>query len=111
MIDGLWSVQIGVKETEMQQAGVLVLENQRLLGGSNDYFYRGHYQIVKGVLDGEMTVTFCGRKESPFFQPRRRFRLRFMGKIRSRIIKLENFMIGDPEKNVLLFLIKRSPLT
>jgi hypothetical protein len=41
MLEGLWSVGIGLKGTKMEGAGVIVFESQRVLGGRSNYCYTG----------------------------------------------------------------------
>ncbi len=52
MLEGLWSIELGIRETDMQGAGVVVFENQRVLGGSSDYFYTGMYESKEGFVQG-----------------------------------------------------------
>ncbi len=68
MLEGLWSIELGIRETDMQGAGVVVFENQRVLGGSSDYFYTGRYEVKEGFVQGEVEVKFYGRNPSPIFR-------------------------------------------
>jgi len=110
MLEGLWSVELGIRETEMQGAGVVVFENQRVLGGSSDYFYTGKYEVKNDVVHGEIEVKFCGRKTSPIFGLLKKFRVRFSGKVRPRIMRLENYVVEDPKKEIFVRLSKRAEI-
>jgi len=65
MLEGLWTVEVGLKETEMHGAGVAIFRNQRILGGSGSYFYTGKYEVKRGAVQGEVQVNFWGKKTSP----------------------------------------------
>ena len=77
MLEGLWSIELGIRETNMQGAGVVVFENQRVLGGSSDYFYTGRYEVKAGFIQGEIEVKFYGRNLSPIFGLLKKFRVDF----------------------------------
>jgi len=111
MLEGLWSVELGVIETDIQGAGVVVFENQRVLGGSGDYSYTGKYAVKRGVVQGEVEVNFHGRQHSPIFRPLNKFRVRFSGKVQRRIMMLENYLIEDPKKEIFVRLTKRTELS
>jgi hypothetical protein len=110
MLEGLWSVDIGLKQTEMEGAGVVVFENQRVLGGSSNYFYTGSYKVKDGVVQGEVEVRFYGRKKSPFFEFLTKFRVRFSGKVR-KFMTLQNYVVEDPKKEIIVRLNKRAELS
>lgn len=45
MIEGLWTIEIKLKTGEFLTSGVIVLFNERILGGDTRYFYVGTYRI------------------------------------------------------------------
>ena len=109
MLEGLWSIELGIKETDMQGAGVVVFENQRVLGGSSDYFYTGRYEVKEGFVQGEVEVKFYGRNVSPIFRFLKKFRVRFSGKVR-RVMRLDNYVVEDPKKEIFVRLSKRAEI-
>lgn len=111
MLEGLWSIELGIKETDMQGAGVVVFENQRVLGGSSDYFYTGRYEVKEGFVQGEVEVKFYGRNVSPIFGLLKKFRVRFSGKVRRGVMRLQNYVVKDPKKEIFVLLSKRIELT
>ena len=116
MLEGLWSVEIGLKETQMEGAGVVVFENQRVLGGSSNYFYKGSYEVKDGAVQGEIEVTFYGRNVSPIFKSltnadRRKFHIRFSAKQpRGNYFNLQNYVVEDPKMEIFVHLTKRANL-
>ena len=110
MLEGLWSVELGITEAETEGAGVVVFENQRIMGGSGDYFYTGKYEVIRGIVQGEVQVNFCGRKHSPIFRPLTKFRMRLSGRVQRRVMMLENYVAEDQKKTIFLRLTKRADL-
>ena len=110
MLEGLWSIELGIRETDMQGAGVVVFENQRVLGGSSDYFYTGRYEVKEGFVQGEVEVKFYGRNVSSIFKFLKKFRVRFSGKVRRGVMRLENYVVEDPKKEIFVRLSKRAEI-
>jgi len=55
MIDGLWTVEF-ISTTNRSGKGVLVLNNGRLLGGDEGYYYSGTYKIEGSKIQGTVNV-------------------------------------------------------
>jgi hypothetical protein len=116
MLDGLWSLRIGFKETRMEGRGVITFEKQRVLGGDSDYYYVGSYEIKNGAVQGEIEVTFYGRNVSPIFESlpssaRRKFHIRFSAKEpRGNYLTLQNYMVEDPKLEILINLTRMANL-
>jgi len=109
MVEGLWSVEIGEHPVHMQGGGVVVFENQRVLGGSSDYIYTGKYEEKDNVVQGEVKVKFYGRKTSPIFGRLTEFQVRFSGKVRN-VMELENGVVEDPKKKIFIRLTRRAQI-
>jgi hypothetical protein len=113
MLEGLWSVEFPPipKRPQAKGAGVAVfLETKRILGGDNNYHYGGSYEVKNGVVEGEVEVRFYGRKASSIFRSLTKFRVKFSGKARPRIMRLKGFIVEDPERKFDILLGKRAEL-
>lgn len=56
MIDGLWTIEF-ISTISRVGAGVIVLRDNRLLGGDNGYYYTGNYSLTNGTINGSINVT------------------------------------------------------
>lgn len=56
MIDGLWTVEF-FSSLGLSGNGVVILKDNRLLGGDIGYYYHGAYHLVDGTLTGNLTLT------------------------------------------------------
>lgn len=112
MVKGLYSVNFGSGTLHMEAAGVLIFENQRILGGDSNYFYTGNYEVKNGVVQGEIEVNLYGRNVSAIFKSltrfgRRKFHMKFSGKEpRGNYMNLQNYGVEDPKKEVYVELTR-----
>lgn len=111
MLEGLWTVEVGLRETEMHDAGVAIFQNQRILGGSGSYFHTGKYEVKRSMVQGEVQVNFWGRKRSPIWGSLTKFQVRFSGKVQRSVMLLDTYVVEDTKKGIFLRLTKRAELS
>lgn len=56
MIDGLWTVEF-ISTLNRIGKGVIVFNNNRLLGGDNGYYYSGNFTVENDTITGTVNVT------------------------------------------------------
>lgn len=56
MVDGLWTIEF-ISTISRAGAGVIVLRDNRLLGGDNGYYYTGDYSVTNSIISGSVNVT------------------------------------------------------
>lgn len=56
MIDGLWTIEF-ISTISRAGAGVIVLRDNRLLGGDNGYYYTGQYNLTNCSINGSVDIT------------------------------------------------------
>ena len=49
----------------------------------------------------EVEVNFCGRNASPILGMLKKFRVKFSGKVRRDVMRLDNNVVEDPKKKYL----------
>ena len=75
-----------------------------------EILYTGKYEVKDGAVQGEVSVKFYGRKTSPIFGSLTKFWVRFSGKVR-KVMDLQNYVVEDPKKEILVRLTKRAQLS
>lgn len=54
MFNGLWTVEF--RSAELYGRGILVINNERILGGDMGYYYAGNCKINNNRIDATITV-------------------------------------------------------
>ncbi|MDE1890016.1 MAG: hypothetical protein KGJ87_08685 [Planctomycetota bacterium] len=80
MINGLWTVEF-ISTMNLFGNGVLVLFDNRILGGDAGYYYSGRYNISNDDISGEVKVTRYDEKSIAVFGDIPQFSLVFSGKL------------------------------
>ena len=80
MVDGLWTVEFS-SSLGLAGKGVLVIEDNRLLGGDAGYYYHGTFNLEKGNFTGELTITRYDKTSISVFGNRDKFSFGFTGKL------------------------------
>ncbi len=80
MIDGLWTVEF-ISTINRSGKGVLVLNNGRLLGGDEGYYYSGTYQVTGAKIQGKVNVIRFDPNNLSVFGDIDHFTLSFSGDI------------------------------
>lgn len=91
MVDGLWTVEF-ISTLNYYGTGILVLSNNRLLGGDQGYYYNGDYQLTDGVISGNIDVVQYNRDIISVFGNIDHFSLTFRGELTE-----DNFIDGTAE--------------
>ena len=89
-LEQLWSLEF-VSALDREGGGVVILENGKLLGGDNNYFYVGSYDLLHNQFNATLEVKHYHGDFNPIF-----------GKLKEFILKLEGdidedemFLIGN----------------
>ena len=114
MLEGLWSVDFILKPPlGMQGGGVVVFENQRVLGGDNNYYYKGSYEVQNDMVGMEIEVKFYGSEHAPspsIFRPLTEFHIILSGKLSTMVMELQGYVVEDPNRKFPVRLAKRTGL-
>ena len=115
-LDALWSVTFAsnVKQPAIEHAigGVVVLDSGRLLGGDQQFFYVGTVQERNGKLEAEIGVEnyrpeFAGQS---VFGKVDRFKVRLTGPSDTKRMYLKGTMVGSPDLELFVELVRRAEL-
>lgn len=116
MSQGLWSVELRVRISKKDLAGVVVvLEGQRIIGGDSQYFYVGNYEVKDGTVQGDIEVNRYGSDPPPpIFGSLgafgRKFHVKVSGRHRNRLIELQRHVVEDPKRKFVVSLSKKAGL-
>ena len=95
MVDGLWTIEfissMGVG------TGVMVLTENRLLGGDAGYYYSGEYTVADHHIRGKAEIVRFDRNSLSVFGDLPSFTLGFDGKISEDSIEGTAHLSGQPE--------------
>lgn len=81
MFNGLWTIEF-ISTMNRFGAGVLVLNNGRLLGGDNGYYYLGNYEVKDNNIQGKVAITRFNKNTISVFGDVDQFSLSFAGQIK-----------------------------
>lgn len=81
MFNGLWTIEF-ISTMNRFGAGVLVLNNGRLLGGDNGYYYLGNYDVKDNNIQGNVAITRFNKNIISVFGDVDQFSLTFDGQIK-----------------------------
>ena len=56
MVDGLWTVEF-ISSLNRIGKGVIVFNNNRLLGGDSGYYYSGNFTVENDIITGTANIT------------------------------------------------------
>lgn len=109
MFDGLWIIEF---ESIIQQygKGVLVLNNGRLLGGDDGYYYSGTYRTIDNRFEGTATVIKHDPNSISVFGNIGHFEMTFVGEITDYRFKAVGHIINNPEAKITITGIKKEDI-
>ncbi len=105
-VDGIWTGEI-LGPYGWENSGVYVLENGRILGGSNRHYSSGTYGVSDGNYHAEVQVHYYGPPRAIFGEKRDRFRLEVKGKLDDDIIDGHIVPSDKPQSTVSYRMTKR----
>lgn len=99
MIDGLWTVEF-ISTLNRSGQGVLVLNNGRLLGGDEGYYYSGSCHITGTKIEGNINVIRYDPKIISVFGDIDQFALSFSGDINDYHLTVAAIIPNNPKSQI-----------
>ncbi|GBD98206.1 hypothetical protein BMS3Abin07_00214 [bacterium BMS3Abin07] len=109
MFDGLWIIEF---ESVIQSygKGVVVLNNGRLLGGDDSYYYSGTYRAEDNKFEGTATIIKHNPHGISVFGNIGHFELTFTGEIDEYRFSAVGHIINNPEARITMTGIKKEDM-
>ena len=108
-VTGIWTVDY-YGAFGWENAGVLVLEKGRAVGGGNNHFSIGTYESSGQSITIELTLEYIGTPRTLFGEKQRRFDIELHGR---HTLKSMEGTVNRPDKKVIPLqfrMIRRAPL-
>lgn len=109
MFDGLWTVEFRTK-INRYGSGTLVINNGRLLGGDNGYYYFGTYNITGDNINATITVVKYDPNSTSIFGNVDHFQLTVSGKIDEHEFNIAGAIVNNPQAQIQVIGTKREDL-
>lgn len=109
MFNGLWTIEF-ISTMNRFGAGVLVLNNGRLLGGDNGYYYLGNYDVKDNNIRGKVAVTRFNKNIISVFGDVDHFSLTFDGQIKPDLIEAVASFGNTPDFKIRIICKKKVDL-
>ena len=106
MIDGLWTVEF-ISTSNRYGKGILIINQNRLLGGDEGYYYTGNCSITNGDITGTITVMRYDNNSVSVFGDIDNFELSFNGQINDNEFKIIATLNSDSQENIQINGIKK----
>lgn len=109
MIDGLWTVAF--QSNDDMGGGVVVISNDRVLGGDSSFTYIGEIQSNN---DGNVTLTIAAKRFNSFLPPvipgMTDYALRLSGSVGEKTMNLSGHVEGRPDMILSVIGTKKADL-
>lgn len=100
-LEQLWSVEF-VSEMSAEGGGVVVLEAKKILGGDNNYFYVGSYDLKDNNFNATIDVKHYHGECNPIFGRLEEFILKLVGDYDEDEMLLTGNILEDPSRELHL---------
>jgi hypothetical protein len=101
MFDGLWVIEFE-SMIQIYGRGVVVLNNGRLLGGDESYYYSGTYRITENRIEGNATVIKHNPHGISVFGDISHFELTFTGDITENQFTAVGQIVENPDASITM---------
>ncbi|MYD30895.1 MAG: hypothetical protein F4142_11150 [Nitrospira sp. SB0675_bin_23] len=108
-IDGLWTIEF-ISTLHLVGSGVVVLNDKRLLGGDEGYYYSGHYDTENGQFSGTIDVTRYNLKSLSVFGDIGQYTLKLEGQVQDYQIEGTAWMESNPNRQLRIVGTKKAEL-
>ncbi len=108
-IDGLWTIDF-ISTLHLVGSGVAVLNDKRILGGDEGYYYSGRYNTENGQFSGTIHVTRYNPKSLSVFGDIGQYTLKLEGKVQDRQIEGTATMASAPDRKLRIVGTKKEEL-
>jgi len=109
MFNGLWIIEF-ISTMNRFGAGVLVLNNGRLLGGDNGYYYSGNYDVKDGSIRGTVAIIRFNKNVISVFGDVDQFSLTFVGQIKTDSVEAVASFDNMPDLKIRIICKKKVDL-
>ena len=106
VVDGIWTGEI-LGPYGWENSGVYVLENGRILGGSNRHYSSGSYKVADDRYHAKVKVHYYGPPRTIFGENRDIFELEVKGEVQDGVIDGQIVPADKPESTVTYRMTKR----
>lgn len=108
-LDGIWTGEI-YGPYGWENSGVYVLEQGRLLGGSNRHYSTGRYSVSSNTYQAKVVVHYYGPPRAIFGEKREKFEIKVTGKLEDGVIDAQVDRPDRPEFSVRYRMTRRMDL-
>ena len=109
MFNGLWTIEF-ISTMNRFGAGVLVLNNGRLLGGDNGYYYLGSYVVEGNNVRGNVDIIRFNKNIISVFGDVDQFSLPFAGQIKPDSVEAVASFGNTPDLKIRIICKKKVDL-
>lgn len=95
MIKKLWSLEF-VSELSSESGGVVVLEDGNIIGGSNNYFYIGSYDLVDNTFNATIDIKHYQGAYNPIFSDKDELIIKLDGEFHESEMLLTGYVLEIP---------------
>lgn len=99
MFDGLWIIKF-LSVNDLYGSGVLIINENRLLGGDDSYYYSGSCQINQKKIDGKVHVIKYDPNGISVFGEIDHFEITFSGNIDDNNLDVSGNITNSPESTI-----------
>jgi hypothetical protein len=108
MLDALWSVEF--RSSTQTGAGVVVLNQGRILGGDAQYFYVGSYRLEGAIAKATFTIQHYAGAAHTVFGNAQQLVIEVSGKPAQDSFELRGHVLGAPKATLTVRLQRRAEL-
>lgn len=94
-IEQLWSLEY-ISGLSSESGGVVVLEKGKIIGGDNNYFYIGSYELKDSKFSATIDVKHYSKKYNSLFGKREELIIKLDGNYNDEEMLLTGHMLEDP---------------
>ena len=98
-LEQLWSLEF-VSKMSSEGGGVVVLEDKKILGGDNNYFYIGSYDLKGNKFNATIDVKHYHSECNPIFGKLEEFILKLVGDYNEDEMILTGNILEDPSREL-----------
>ena len=98
-LEQLWSFEY-ISGLGSESGGVVVLDNGKLLGGDNNYFYIGSYELVNTTFNATIDVKHYHGGYNSLFGKNNEIILELSGSYKHEEILLTGYILEDISENI-----------
>lgn len=109
MFNGLWTIEF-ISTMNRFGEGILVLNNGRLLGGDNGYYYSGNYDVEDSNIRGTVSIIRFNKNVVSIFGDIDQFSLTFAGKIKQDSVEAVASFDNTPDWKIRIICKKKVDL-